>query len=337
MSFLRSKTPIYLKGISAHLPDRVVDNEEIVRWLGAKVRASWIERRTGIRERRWAAPSEACSDLAIRAAEKVFSSLPETARAAVRQVVLGTVSGDYVTPPTSPLLQEKLGLSECGAFDLGAACAGFITGLHIASALAGATESDHLLVCSEIRSRVLSPEEFGTAVLFGDGAAGLVVSVDPVAAQFRFVGSLLGADGGAFDLIKIAVGGSRTPFTRETPEIDTRLRMGDGASVFLKAVHAMTELPENLLARLSLGFGDVRWIVPHQANLLLLEEIGRRIPGSPGKIVETVRTTGNTSGASVGIALAKLLENPELQVGDRVLLVSAGGGGLAACALIERV
>ncbi len=305
--------------------------------MGSEIRGSWIERRTGIKSRRWADPSQACSDLALEAAGKVFASLPEGVRAGVRQIVLGTVSGDYISPPTSPLLQEKLGLRDCGAFDLGAACAGFVTGLHVVSALVAGTEVDHLLVNSEIRSKYLSKEDFNTAVLFGDGASAVLLSGDSTNAQFRVLGTKLASDGAVFDLIKIQAGGSRAPFTPITSPPDACLKMGDGAAIFLKAVHAMTELPETLLASLSLRFEDLRWIVPHQANLLLLKEIEKRIPECAGKIVETVSYTGNTSGASVGIALAKLAENPELKSGDRILLASAGGGGLAACAVLERV
>jgi 3-oxoacyl-[acyl-carrier-protein] synthase-3 len=113
--------------------------------------------------------------------------------------------------------------------------------------------------------------------------------------------------------------------------------MGDGAAVFLKAVHAMTELPRKLLEELQIKSEDLHWIVPHQANLLLLKEVEKRIPGAAGKVIETVSYTGNTSGASVGIALETLLRKPELKSGDLVLLASAGGGGLAACAVLQRV
>lgn len=337
MSTFVPKRPIFLKGVSSYLPERVVDNDALIAWMGSEIRGSWIERRTGIKSRRWADSSQACSDLGIEAARKVFASLPKKTREGIRQIVLGTVSGDYISPPTSPLLQERLGLTECGAFDLGAACAGFVTGLHVVSALVAGTEVDHLLVNAEIRSKYLSKEDFNTAVLFGDGASAVLLSADSPDAQFRVLGTKLASDGAFFDLIKIHAGGSRQPFGAETAPADACLKMGDGASIFLKAVHAMTELPGTLLATLGLRFEDLRWIVPHQANLLLLKEIEKRIPESAGKLVETVSYTGNTSGASVGIALAKLAENPELRKGDRILLASAGGGGLAACAVLERV
>lgn len=336
MSFFIPSKPIYLKGLASYLPPRVVTNAQLIQWMGAEIRDSWIEKRTGIRSRHWAAPEEACSDLATHSAERSIARLAKGDRESVRQVVLSTVSGDFISPPTSPLLQTRLGLTSCGAFDLGAACAGFVTGLHVVGGLTQATEENHLFVASEIRSKYVSKADFNTAVLFGDGAASAVLSGSATGADFKLLGTHLEADGSVFDLIKIPAGGSRAPFRDETPEEDAYLKMGDGAAVFVKAVHAMTELPANLLARLKMKAEDIHWIVPHQANLLLLKEVEKRFPSGSGKVVTTVATTGNTSGASVGIALASLLEKPELKRGDLVLLASAGGGGLAACAVLER-
>ncbi len=337
MSFFKPAKPIYLKGLASHLPKREVENEELVAWMGAEIRKSWIERRTGIRSRRWAAPEESCSDLAIATATASFKRLGENSRKQIRQLVLGTVSGDFISPPTSPLLQHRLGLSDCGAFDLGAACAGFVTGLHVGGALVQGTGVDHLLIASEIRSKFISKMDFNTAVLFGDGAASGILSTDSGDADFALLGTHLAADGSLFDLISIPAGGSRAPFRPETPAADVYLKMGDGAAVFLKAVHAMTELPRRLLEDLGIRAEDLAWIVPHQANLLLLKELEKRIPEATGKVIETVSYTGNTSGASVGIALEALLRKPELKSGDRVLLASAGGGGLAACAVLQRL
>lgn len=337
MSTFIPNQPIYLKGLASYLPKREVDNAELIQWMGAEIRTSWIERRTGIRTRRWVDSSESCSDLAFLTAKATFARLSNEERHAVRQLVLTTSSGDFISPPTSPLIQDKLGLADCGAFDLGAACAGFVSGLHVVGSLVQGTHEAHLLIASEIRSKYLNPKDFNTSVLFGDGAASVVLSDSGEKADFRLLGTHLVADGNVFGLISIPAGGSRSPFRKETPEEDRYLKMGDGASVFLKAVHAMSETPKALLERLGMKVEEVKWIVPHQANLLLLKELEKRIPGAEGKVVETVSYTGNTSGASVGIALETLLNKPELKSGDRVLLASAGGGGLAACAVLERI
>ncbi len=334
MSTFRPREPIYLKGPFSHLPAKTVDNEAIIKWMGAKIRSSWIEKRTGIKSRQWV-ENESCSDLALAAAEKLLVARPEL-RSKIRQVILGTVSGDFISPPTSPLLQEKLGLTDCGAFDVGAACAGFVTGLHVGGSLAFSTGETQLLICSEIRSKYLSPKDFATAVLFGDGSAAVGIDTDPKGADFKLLGTKLASDGSVFDLISIPAGGSKRPFTSETDPEEAFLKMHDGASIFLKAVHAMTELPRQLLTELGIREEDLAWIVPHQANLLLINEIEKRFLGPTGRTIETVSRTGNTSGASVGIALDALRSRPELKKGDRILLASAGGGGLAACAVLER-
>ena len=148
----------YLIGPERHLPGRVMDNDAIAAWMmekaGAKLRGSWIETRTGIKSRHWVSPEEACSTLARDVCLKLFGRHPER-RAEIRQIILSTVSGDYPTPPSSPLLQHALGFTDVGCFDLGAACAGFTTALHVASGLCSAGQGDQLVVSSEIRSKFL--------------------------------------------------------------------------------------------------------------------------------------------------------------------------------------
>lgn len=348
MSLLLPRQPVYLHGPAHHLPARVMSNEAILQWIGKEVRASWIEHRTGIQSRHWVQDDEACSDLGLAAARKLSEEFGADL-SHVRQLLLGTVSGDYATPPTAPLIAHRLGLQNCGAADLAAACAGFVSGLHFASAMAIATGQAQLLINSEVRSKFLSKEQFNSAVLFGDGASAALVSaneVDAPRSQFRLLGSQLSSDGSVADLISIPAGGSRKPFQSLQDPLGAdrealALTMKDGAAIFLKAVHGMQESAEILLRELKLTFDDIAWIVPHQANGMILKELGKRIPGADAKIVNIIGRTGNTSGASVGIALSHLLQRlrpsgePAAPAGAKVLLVSAGGGGLAASAVLE--
>lgn len=332
MSFFRAEKPVYLVGPAAHLPARVVRNEELVEWMGAG-RASWIEKRSGIASRHWAADDEACSDLAVAAAQKLFREGVSQER--VRQLVLTTVSADYPTPPTAPLVQDRLGLTNVGAFDLGAACAGFVTGLHVSAGLVTATGQDHLLISSEVRSKFLNKKDFATAVLFGDGASAALVTARPEGASFRFVASQLFSDGQVATVINIAAGGSRLPHSQNDDPAKCFLHMEDSASLFLKASEGMAEAATRFLAGLGVALERVAWIVPHQANQHLIRDIARRM-GVPGqKVFETIQHTGNTSGASVGIALSELRATKKLNEGDLIVLLSAGGGGLAACSLLE--
>lgn len=334
MSFHAPRAEIYLHGPVSHLPDRKLSNEDLISWMGRDIRGSWIEHRTGISSRHWAAPEEACTDLAARAAEKLFAKSPKLKEEA-RQVILATISGDYPTPPSAPLLQHKLGLSNVGAFDLTAACAGYVTGVHVATQLAAASGETQLLVSSEIRSKFLAKDDLAATALFGDGAAACFISQEKAGAAFRIHASQTFSDGSVADIIAIQAGGSRLPYTQNTVPENNYLKMQKGATLFVKAAEGMAHAAEQFLARVQVKKEALAFVVPHQANLHLVRDVSRRLELPAEKVVETVQFTGNTSGASVGIALAKLCADGALRSGDRVLLLAAGGGGLAACALIE--
>jgi len=334
VSFFRVEKPIYIRGITHHFPDRVVTNDELIQWSEKKLRSSIISARTGIESRHWAAENEACSDLAIAAAEKLFSTYGLD-RKKIRQLILGTVSGDYPSPPTSPIVAHRLGLEHCGTFDFGAACAGFVTGVHLASALHSAT-GDQILFCqSEIRSKFLSKEQMNASVLFGDGSSAAWITGNHEGAEFRVLGTELQSDGSIADLISIPAGGSRLPFRSTSDPEQFSIVMKDGAAIFLKAVHGMMDAGTRLISRFDLQWSDVNWVVPHQANALLLREMGKNRTEIADRIFNCISDMGNTSGASVGIALSRLKSAQPLKAGEKLLLISAGGGGVAATALLE--
>lgn len=333
MSFLKPAQPVYLIGPDHYLPKRLVTNDALVEWMGAG-RASWIEKRTGISSRHWVDDSQSCSDLAVEAANNFFKS-EKFDKSRLGQIILTTVSGDYPTPPTAPLVQNRLGLENVGAFDLGAACAGFVSGLHTAASMAIATHQDQLLISSEVRSKFLDKGDFATAVLFGDGASAAAVSLDSKNAKYELLASRLFSDGAVATVINIAAGGSRLPSSKNVDPSKNFLHMEDSASLFLKAAEGMSEAATRFLADLAIPIEKISFVVPHQANLLLIRDIGRRMKISEGKIFETIQQTGNTSGASVGIALSLLNKSGKLKKNDYILLLSAGGGGLAACALLK--
>jgi 3-oxoacyl-[acyl-carrier-protein] synthase-3 len=334
VSFFKAERAIYLKGPEIYLPEQVVTNDELVEKMGVKARGSWIEKKSGIRERRWASDSEACSDLACQAGEKLLAKYTAE-RERIRLLVLATISGDYPTPPTAPLVQDRLRLKNCGAFDLGAACAGFVTGLHAASSLQLATRDSVLLIASDIRSKFLDLGDFATASLFGDGAAACILSSDPSGARFKLLASAIYSEGSVADLISIQAGGSRLPHSKNSDPSAQFMRMQNNVALFLTAAEGMAESAKLFLAKLGMSTEGIDWVVPHQANLHLIEEVAKRIPVPSERWVKTVQYTGNTSGSSVGIALHSLAAKDEAKPGQKVLLVSAGGGGLAACALLE--
>lgn len=328
----------FLQGPSGHLPSRVVTNEDVVARTGqtsaVQTKVNWIQGRTGIVTRHWAGENEACSDLAMSAAERLLAE-KEIDRGALGSLILCTVSGDYPSPPTSPLVQHRLGLSRIGAFDLGAACAGFVTGLHVASGLCESTGQGQLLIASDIRSKFLNPADMNVLPLFGDGAAAAHVTARPDGADFRFLGSRLVADGSVADVIFTPAGGTRKPGPLTSDPSEFYIRMRDGAALFLKAVEGMTEGVSSFLKEMGVSQSEVRWLVPHQANLLMLKEISRRLAFPEERVVQIIQKTGNTAGASCGLALAELRARKETRRGEKVLLVAAGGGGLMATALLE--
>ncbi len=335
MSFFQPAKPIYIRGPYGVVPDRIVDNQALIDWMGAKIRPSWIEKRTGIQTRHWVAEAESTSDLAFKACEKLFTENPNL-KEKVRGIQLATISGDYPTPPSSPLLQDRLGLKDVGATDLGAACAGFVTGLHYSGAMAHATSETQLLIAADVRSKFLDAEDFGTAVLFGDGAAACIISTEKDNSDYQLVASQLFTDGSIADMISIPVGGSKSPVSDKTDWKETRLRMKKGAELFMRASEGMASAALSFLQKLSVPLEKISWVVPHQANLLLIQETARRLNVDMSIVTQTVTKYGNTSGSSTGLGLSDLRLQGTLKSGDLVLMIAAGGGGLAACCLLKK-
>lgn len=334
MSFMRPAEPVYLLGPKAWLPERVVTNQDVLDWMGTRARPSWITHRTGVEQRHWVEEGQACSDVAAAVATRLLEDY-RMDRKRISQLLLATVSGDYPTPPTSPLILLRLGLDGVGVLDLSAACAGFTSAIHVGVGLLLATGGDQLVIAADIRSKFLNREDLATTALFGDGAASCLVSKSPEQADFQLVASELAADASMADIIAIRAGGSRLPHHQNQDPSKLFLKMEHGATLFMKGVDNMSTAAATLLRRLDMKVGEVDWFVPHQANLHLIRTMTDKLGADRAKVVETVQFTGNTSGASVGVALAHLKERLPLRPGQSVLLISAGAGGVSACALLR--
>ncbi|TAL59883.1 MAG: ketoacyl-ACP synthase III [Legionella sp.] len=334
MNFFLANKPLYLKGPFAALPEHIMSNTDVLDWMSSTQNAALISFSTGIRNRRWVNEDQACSDLAVLAAEELFAAKPEE-KEKITQIILATISGDYLAPPTSPLVQYRLGLQNAGAFDVGAACAGFVVGLHTSAAIAQACPGAVLLIASEIRSKFLNKNNFATSVLFGDGAAACSISADPKDAEFRILASALFADGEVADTVSTPAGGSRLPASRCVDPDLHYITIKESTALFVKAVHGMVDSATAFLQELRLAPKDIQWLVPHQGNKNLVLSVAKQLGFAEEFVVKTVEETGNTSGSSVGIALDHLRQQSELRTKDKVLLVAAGGGGVAACALLE--
>jgi len=310
-----------IAGVGPHLPERVVPNA----WFERLVETSdeWIRERTGIAERRFAAEDEATSDLAVAAARRAL----EDAGVAPEQVdliVCATLTPDTPIPATAVWAQRKLGLS-CPAFDVNAACAGFSYALSTGAAFIGSGAAETVLVIgAEVLSRVMDFSDRSTCVLFGDGAGAVVLRPSEVPG---IIGSVLGADGTAAEILIIPAGGSARPASPETVAArDHAIRMPAGREVFKRAVVEMASACRELLDKAGYTPQDVDVLIPHQANARIMVAVAERLGIGPDRAIVDVAEVGNTSAASIPIALDRAYRAGRVRPGDLVLLTSFGAG-----------
>lgn len=305
-----------------HAPARRVPNEELEARLSLE--AGWIERRTGIRARRYAADDEALTDIALPAAEAALAA-SGLERGDVALTLLATSTPDHLLPPSAPLLAHKLGLSRSGAVDLAGACAGFLYALCLADGFVRAHGRPALVVAANILSRRINPMDKVSAVLFADaaGACVLAPSDDP---GTGILGADLTSDGAHYGLIQIPAGGSRKPFSPDLVPSELHMEIADGAAVFAQAVATMTQSAKVALAEAGLEAGDISRFVPHQANTRIFEAVRRNLGLGAEQVVSTIAEFGNSSAATIPFSLAASAEETPFRAGERVLLTAVGAG-----------
>ncbi|MDQ6852250.1 MAG: ketoacyl-ACP synthase III [Actinomycetota bacterium] len=324
------ETPVHFAGWGADVPSAVLHNEELEQRFG--VEEGWIASKTGIGARRVVAPDQSSATLATNAARSALTSAG-LAPSDIDVIVLATCTPEQLAPHTAAFVGGELGIS-CGSFDLNTACTGFVYGLVVTGALLNASPMDRaLLIGVEAYSRFINPEDRGTAVVFGDGAGALVL--DRAADASGILGSDLGCEGSLTDIVGIRAGGSRMPPTPDTVvSTDYQIHM-KGKPVYEFAVGALVESIDVTLARASVDLADVKWFVPHQANLRIIEAVGEKIHIDPDRVVLNIERFGNTGAASIPIGLAEAADDGRLQRGDLVLVSSVGAGMTWATALIR--
>ena len=310
-----------ISGLGTAVPAQRLTNAD----LETRVETSdnWIVERTGIRERRIARSDETTASLAIEAGTSAIkhAGIPPDA---VDLLVVATATPEQPIPHTGAFVGDGLGL-RCGSFDLQAGCAGFVYMLVVGSSLLMSAELDHvLLIGSETLSRVVDPQDRGTCILFGDGAAGVVLGRAP--GERGVLGWDLGCDGSATGLLGIPAGGSRMPATPETIAAGDQYLKMQGQEVFRRAVRAVVDSAFATLERAGVAASDVDWFVPHQANLRIIESAAHRLGFPPEKTIVNIDRFGNTSAASIPLALAEAHEDGRLSPDDLVLLSGFGAG-----------
>lgn len=321
------KLPVALVGLGAYLPSQVVTNDDLSKVLDTS--DEWIRTRTGIRQRHIASPDQATSDLAVEAGKAALADAGLGVED-VSAIVVATTTPDHTIPGTAPIVAARLG-TEVGAFDVNAACSGFIYGLRVGAGLAATGEGAVLVIGAETLSRITDPGERSTRVLFGDGAGAVVLVADPDAQLGPFD---LGVDGSDPSMLWAAAGGSRTPVSEGTLAQGSQYLTMRGGDVYRHAVARMAQASNNVLEKAGLGVGDVDLFVGHQANVRILDAVAKRLGIGDDQVHITVDQHGNTSAASVPLALADARAAGRLHPGDRVLLAAFGAGLTWAACLV---
>jgi 3-oxoacyl-[acyl-carrier-protein] synthase-3 len=314
-------TPVSITGLGYHVPDRVVTNDDLAKIVDTS--DEWIRERTGIRERRYAAPEEALSDLALPAAHEALDKAGVSA-ADVDLLIVATVTPDMFFPSTAAIVADRLGATDAAAYDLSAGCTGFMYAIAQAAGMVGAGLTRHgLVVGGDVLSRVMDMTDRSTCVLFGDGAGAVVI--EPVEHQ-GFVGFELGADGAGGVDLNLPAGGSRLPASAETVASGQHYIQMNGRQVFRFATRVLVSSAQALLERTGVAIEDVDVYVPHQANVRIIDHAVAKLGIPREKVVVNVDRYGNTSSASIPLALAEAVADGRVHEGDTVLMTGMGAG-----------
>jgi 3-oxoacyl-[acyl-carrier-protein] synthase III len=316
-----NSTPVSITGLGCHVPERVVTNDELAKLVDTS--DEWIRDRTGIRERRYADEEEALSDVALPAARIALQHAGVTPEE-VDLLIVATVTPDMVFPSTAAILADRLGAADAAAYDLSAGCTGFVYAIAQASGMVAAALSKHALVVgADVLSKVMNFADRSTCVLFGDGAGAVVVeAVDGEG----FLGFELGADGAGGVDLNLPAGGSRLPASAETVAGGLHYVHMNGRQVFKFATRVLVSSAEKLLAETGVAIGDVDVYVPHQANVRIIDHAVAKLGIPKERVVVNVDRYGNTSSASIPLALAEAVADGRVHKGDTVLMTGMGAG-----------
>ena len=318
-------------GLGSYVPERVMTNADLERMV--ETSDDWITSRTGIRERRIAGANETTSDMALEAARRAMTAAGVTA-ADIDLIIVATITPDMPFPSTACLVQQKLGAHRAVAFDIEAACSGFVYALDIGARFIEASAHETVLIIgAEKMSSVVDWTDRNTCVLFGDGAGAAILKHRPGARGL--LTTCLGSDGSKASLLELPGGGSACPATAESVADRRHFLRMDGKETFKNAVQAMVSASNEVLERCGLSIEQIRCVIPHQANQRILSAVGERLGATAEQVFVNVDRYGNTSAASVGIAMDEAVREGRIQPGDLVLLVVFGAGLTWGAAIVE--
>lgn len=319
-----------ITGLGVYVPPAVLTNDDLARRINTS--DEWITTRTGIKRRHVAGVDQATSDLGILAARAALDDAG-VGPAELDLIIVGTATPDSVFPSSACLIQERLGSAQAGAFDLLAACSSFVYGLNTAAHLiAAGTITTALVIGAETLTRLVDWNDRRTAVLIGDGAAAAVVQ--PSSGDAGLYSTVVGADGAAGDMIKLPAGGSRIPMTSDAIERNLHRAYMDGQAVFKLAVRTIPTVIRTVVGQAGWTLADIDLVVPHQANLRIIDAMADQLKLPLDRFFVNIQEYGNTSAASVPLALYEARQAGRLADGNRIVMAAFGGGfTYAACTM----
>jgi len=315
----------------SYLPEKVLTNFDLERMV--ETSDHWITERTGIKERRIANENQAASDLAHEAS-KIALDRASLKAEDIDLIITATVTGDMPFPSTACILQDKLGAKKAAAFDINAACSGFLYGLYVAdSFIRSGMHKKILVVGTEVLSKITDWEDRTTCILFGDGAGAVIV--EPTIEDRGILSMSINSDGSMWDLLHLPAGGSKIPASRESVDNKLHYIKMKGNETFKFAVRTLEDLVVKILEENNLSPSQLSLLIPHQANLRIIQATADRLGLPIDKVLINIDKYGNTSAASIPIALDEAVISGRIKEGDYILLEAFGGGLTWASALLK--
>jgi len=320
-----------IAGVGSYVPAKILSNADLEKMV--ETSDEWITTRTGIKQRRLAAKDEFTSDMAVKAAERAMKMAGVTADR-IDLIIVATITPDMPFPNTACLVQRKIGAKRAAAFDVEAACSGFIYALEIGQQFIMSRTYDTVLVIgAEKLSSITDWTDRNTCVLFGDGAGAAILQNRPN--SHGLLTAVMGADGDKADLLFMPGGGSRCPATVDSVNARQHFLRMEGKETFKNAVQAMYNAAREALRRCELDIAKIKCVIPHQANRRIIDAVGQRLGATPEQLFVNLDKYGNTSAASVAIALDEAVSSGRIQRGDLILMMVFGAGLTWGAAVIE--
>ncbi|MDD5108818.1 MAG: ketoacyl-ACP synthase III [Candidatus Omnitrophica bacterium] len=317
-------------GVGEYLPEKILTNADLEKMVDTS--DEWITTRTGIRERHMAAPGQAASDLAFKAAQRALENAKLKAED-LDLIIVATITPDMPFPSVASIIQDRLGAKKAVCFDISAACAGFVYGLSVAEKfIAASAYKNALVVGTEVLSSITDWQDRNTCVLFGDGSGAVVLSE---VKKGGIISTYLGCDGSKAGILNLPAGGSRNPATAETVRNRQHFLKMQGNELFKIAVNTMTDAAETVLKQAGMTFTDVDLIIPHQANARIIMAVAKKLGIPTDRVYLNIERCGNMSSASTVTALCEAVQEGKVKKGDIILLDAFGAGLVWGACIIE--